>query len=263
MLYRKSLGQNFLTSRDVAQELVGAADIGQNDTVVEVGPGGGMVTQYIVNECKQLIAVEYDERFIKMLKNRFLDDSNFRIIHKDILTFEPDKFNLSQRGYKVIGSLPYNISKKIIKKFLEEKIQPESITVIIQKEVAEDYSADVPKATFLSNYIQIYGRCDFLQVVSKSDFNPQPKVDGAIIRINLTKFPKYNAKKFSKFLKNAFMNPRKKLLNNLSSYFKLEKERLKEIFSSLEIDSNSRASNLEFEVWEKLYQKVLGKNKTT
>jgi 16S rRNA (adenine1518-N6/adenine1519-N6)-dimethyltransferase len=259
--FRKEWGQNFLTSRDWAKKLVGAANITRDDIVLEIGAGAGMVTQYLVEVARKVIAIEIDKRFVKLMKNRFkeeIDNEKLEIKNEDVLKIEVEGCWLKARNYKLVGSLPYNISKKIIKKFLEEERFPSSITVIIQKEVAEDYVAKVPKATFLSNYVKIFGEAEFVDVVPKEVFNPMPKVDGAIIQLKI-KSEKLKVKdwdKFTKFLKSAFLNPRKKLINNLSGIYKLEKSKLAKIFGSIGIEVNARAANLQFEEWLGLYDKL-------
>lgn len=256
---RKELGQNFLTSRDWAKKLVEAADILKDDIVLEIGAGAGMVTQYLVEEAQKVIAVEIDGRFVKLMGNRFKpegEDGKLILVNKDVLKLKAEGHRLKAKGYKLIGSLPYNISKKIIKKFLEEVTSPSDITVIIQKEVAEDYVARPPKATFLSSYVKIFGEAELVEVVPKEVFNPMPKVDGAILRIKNVKCRIKNYRKFSKFLKSAFLNPRKKLINNLSGIYKVEKPKLAKIFEEIGIDVSARASNLEFEDWSELYDRV-------
>lgn len=257
--FKKEFGQNFLTSRKYAKRLVKACNVDINDIVLEVGAGAGMVTQYLVCKAKQVIAIEIDERFTALLENRFKEDveeCNLKIINKDILRLDVNNYDLKIKEYKVIGSLPYNISKRIIKNFLEEDNYPASITVIIQKEVAEDYVAVPPRAKFLSNYVKIFGDAELVEVVPKEVFNPMPKVDGAILKIKVRGSRIEDSKKFIKFLKSAFLNPRKKLVNNLSAIYSTDKKRLLNIFSSLKVDANARASNLELKQWQGIYKNI-------
>ncbi|MBN2015921.1 ribosomal RNA small subunit methyltransferase A [Candidatus Dojkabacteria bacterium] len=253
--FRKEFGQNFLTSRDFAKKLVESACIRKEDLIIEIGPGAGMVTQYLVHEACKVIAIEIDERFVRLLRNRFLDEDHIEIIHDDILKCDVSRSIPKGEGYKVIGSLPYNISKEVIKKFIEVENPPEDITVIIQKEVAEDYAAKFPRATFLSNYASVFCDVEYICTVPKEFFNPEPKVDGAIIRfvIKNEKLGIENRKKFVKFLKSSFLNPRKKLVNNLSGIYKIDKAELLKIFSDLKIGENARASELELDQWMRLH----------
>ncbi|MFC1780277.1 ribosomal RNA small subunit methyltransferase A, partial [Patescibacteria group bacterium] len=164
---------------------------------------------------------------------------------------------LNENEYKVIGSLPYNISKKIIKKFFDEENQPKSINVVIQKEVAEDYCAKPPKAKFLSNYAEIFSSVEFVEVVPKEFFNPEPKVDGAIIRFKIKDSRLKNENQIAKFLKSGFMNPRKKLVNNLSGIYKKEKSELIRLFKKIGVEPNARASNLKLKQWKGLYRAIV------
>ncbi|MDD3647646.1 MAG: 16S rRNA (adenine(1518)-N(6)/adenine(1519)-N(6))-dimethyltransferase RsmA [Candidatus Dojkabacteria bacterium] len=256
---KKELGQNFLTDRNFALKIIDAADLSMNDVAVEVGPGAGVLTQYLANEVGRLIAVEYDERFVHMLKNRFEEEKHVKIIGKDILTLDIKRVLIGVKNYKVIGSLPYNISKRIIQKFLESDFPPASITVLIQKEVALDYCAKVPKASFLSNFIQIFGRAEYIETVPKEVFKPEPKVDGGIMNLRLDKnrFAIHKRNQMKKFLKNGFMNPRKKLVKNLASIYKLQKRSLGDILNRFGLDENVRAGNLTFEQWESLFEQII------
>ncbi|MBU0975581.1 MAG: 16S rRNA (adenine(1518)-N(6)/adenine(1519)-N(6))-dimethyltransferase RsmA [Patescibacteria group bacterium] len=266
--HKKELGQNFLTDRSFALKIIEAADLSKDDVVLEVGPGAGVLTQYLANEVGKLVAVEYDERFVHMLKNRFQDEENVKIMGKDIMTLDVSRELAGVKSYKLIGSLPYNISKLIIRKFLKMEFRPDTITVLIQKEVAEDYCAKVPKGTFLSNYVQIFGSAKYIGTVPKEVFSPMPKVDGGIIKIsNLPakgwpasggKSQTPNISKFIKFLRSAFLNPRKKLIKNLSSIYRIEKSALTKIFKEFHISENARGSNLTFDQWKKLFSRIVG-----
>lgn len=254
---KKQFGQNFLLNHEVAIRFVDTAEIKEDDTVIEIGPGGGMITQYLIGNVKKLIAVEVDKRFVTDLTNSYIDkvkSAKFEIINEDILKIEPEKLGLSNNNYKVIGSLPYNISKNIIKKFLEAEIKPISLTVIIQKEVAFDYSAEPPKATFLSNYAKIFSSVELGRVIPKNMFKPEPKVDGAIVKFDINYDDDIEDKRhFSKFLKSAFLNRRKKLVNNLNSIYKREKDEIRKFYKKLDLEENARASEVTFDQWKKIY----------
>jgi 16S rRNA (adenine1518-N6/adenine1519-N6)-dimethyltransferase len=253
MKLKKEFGQNFLTNREFAQNIVEIADISNTDTVVEVGPGAGIVTEYLYARNCKTIAVEIDFRLVELLRNRFKGVKNVVLVQKDILEFQPEEYGLSNHSYKLVGSLPYNISKKIIRKFLEERYQPKSITVIVQKEVAEDYTKAIPKASFLSNYVQLFGNVIMHDIISKEEFNPVPKVDGEILQIKNIIQPTLVIQNYIHFLKTAFTNPRKKLINNLKGIYHWEKEELEKLFGKIGIAFNVRASNISQSQWEKLF----------
>lgn len=248
---KKQLGQNFLENIVYIDNLVQAAQINKEDTVIEIGPGKGAVTSFLIQEADKVIAIEIDDNLVGYLRNYFKKYDNFNLIHKNILKLNIESLELET--YKLIGSLPYNISKQIIKKFLESQKKPEIMAFIIQNEVALDYAASSPKASFLSNFASLYSEVEYIQKVPKEFFSPIPKVDGAIITFkpyNTTK----NYYKIVKFIKSGFLNQRKKLINNLSAIFHIEKGELKKIFNKLDIDPNARASNLSLDNWNQLYQ---------
>ena len=256
-ILKKRYGQNFLMSREFAKKFVDVAEIKNNDTIIEIGTGLGMITQYLLDTSEKVISIEIDSRFINMLENRFKNEmqkGKLVIINQDFLKLNLKSFNLNK--YKVIGSLPYNISKRIIKILLEYDIKPKDMTFIIQNEVALDYTKKAPKATFLSNYAKIFSDVKLFSIIPKTEFKPMPKVDGAIIKF-IIKESKINIDKpeFVQFLKTSFINPRKKLLNNLSKIYKIGKDKIIEIFNEINIDKNSRAANLEFEQWINLYKR--------
>lgn len=253
---KKEFGQNFLTDRGIAQRFVEYAGIDENDFVLEVGPGAGMVTQYLIRLAKKVVAIEIDARFAALSQTRFCTEPNFQIINEDIMKINVIELGLTTGSYKVIGSLPYNISKQIIKKFIEENNPPSSLTIIIQKEVAEDYVAQIPKATFLSNYVQMFGSAQLLEIISKEKFKPVPKVDGAIMRITLNKDRSPFYREFNSFLKACFITPRKMLSNNLRALTHLDRTHVLKIFKEIGIVETSRPSELDFPTWRKLYEKV-------
>lgn len=253
--FKKEYGQNFLINHRFAIELIDAVDIDNNDIIVEVGPGEGMLTQYYVNEVKHALAVEIDDRFVGSVRKAF-KGTGIQVVNKDILEFDPSKYHLRANGYKLIGSLPYNISKLIISKFLEEDNHPSDMSVLVQKEVGYEYCAEAPNSSFLSNYVQLYSDREFIEVVPKEFFRPEPEVDGAIIKFSNIKRRYDDADKFEKFLKSAFLNPRKKLINNLANVFRIDKDELKKIYKKIGITLNSRAEEIEFENWRELFEAI-------
>lgn len=261
--FKKRFGQNFLINNKYAGNLVKAVHIAESDILLEIGPGHGAVTELLLGRCKKVIVIEIDEDFINFLTSRFqsyISSSQLEIIHKDILVLDISEV-VEKRDYKVIGSLPYNISKKIIKKFFETNHKPSFISFILQKEVAENYTAVPPRATFLSNYAKVFSKATFIKTVPKESFKPRPKVDGGIITFQMQNIQVKNYRKFISFLKSAFMMPRKKLVNNLSGIYRLDKDVLRRGFKKNGIDEDARASVLEFQQWIDLYKFIKSNNK--
>jgi len=252
MQQKKELGQHFLKDRSIAQQIVESSRVGKEDTVLEIGGGAGILTQYLAMKAKRVIVVEVDPRFARLLTVRFKEEKHIEIVEDNILNFSPKQYQLEKAKYLLIGSLPYNISKQIIKKFLEEDIPPAHLTVVVQKEVAFDYLAKPPKASFLSNYLHIWGEATSGQVIPKEEFQPVPKVDGAVLHIKMHFKQIPHAHQYARFLKSAFLNPRKKLINNLAGN-KVSKEELRKQFTTYGIRLDARASMLTFKQWQQLF----------
>lgn len=254
--FKKQFGQNFLKNKSAAKKLVDSLDLTKEDVVIEIGPGHGAVTELILPKVKKLIAIEIDEELIGHLKYKFKKYESFELINKDVLKIENEELGMKKKEYKVIGSLPYNISKPIIKKFLTEEPKPSTMSFIIQKEVAEDYAADAPRATFLSNFAKVYSEAEYIETVKASDFHPMPKVDGGIVKFRINNERMVKDGELVKFIKIGFSSPRKILMNNLSNLPDLSKEELATIFTDLKINPKARAAELPFETWVTLFNKL-------
>lgn len=247
----KKFGQNFLIDREVLFNLVAAAELSDEDTVIEVGPGIGTVTKDLAINAKTVYTFEIDENKLPILEETLKENTNTVVICNDFLQLDLNEFleKTSIKNYKFVSSLPYNISKRILQVMLETENKPDIISVLIQKEVAEKY---VPgkNRTFLSNYLELLGEGKIIMTFSPNSFFPEPKVDSAILQI----IPKKDAKldkDLIKFIKNGFRNPRKKLLNVLVSIYR-DKD-WKKAFKDLVIQENARAENLTLENWNLLF----------
>ena len=187
MKAKKSLGQNFLINPKIAERIAFEADISKKDTVLEIGPGTGNLTKYLLTRAKKVIAVEKDDNLIKELTKKFkkeIEEKKLVLINDDILKFNIQKIDCKFFGnYKIIANIPYNITGAILKKFLSEKNKPESMTLMIQKEVAERIMARDGKESLLSISVKAYGEPKILFKVSRGNFYPSPKVDSAVITI--------------------------------------------------------------------------------
>jgi 16S rRNA (adenine1518-N6/adenine1519-N6)-dimethyltransferase len=257
--FKKNYGQNFLKSTRFASLLVGPLKLTPEDIVLEVGPGDGMVTNLLLNTGAQVVAVEIDYDLLPNLIRRFADNPKFLLLHEDILTLDIQSVikKLNPKGnFYVTGSLPYNISKKIIKQFIdynisgvEEKVK--AMSFIVQEEVAKNYVALPPKASFLSNYARVFTDVRKKESIPAIQFFPKPQVNGAIIVFTF-KDSIENPLELVKFIKVGFSNPRKFLMKSLSNTKKWEKETLEAAFKNAEINENARAAELAPEQWVKL-----------
>lgn len=262
--FKKSLGQNFFKNNKFPNKLADTLDLQENDLVLEVGPGDGSVTKVILEKSIPVVAVEYDYDLLSKLLRRFQENKLFTLHHQDFLLFNLEEFINTYPGksIKVVGSLPYNISKKIIRKLLlfdrnrrkNGQVGFEKLSFIIQDEVAKTYVSAPPKASFLSNFIHLFGRIRKLESISETQFTPRPKVKGAILTIiPELLYADLDFDEFLKFLKIGFITPRKKLTKNLISSNKYSREKIEDAFAKLEIDTNIRPAQLDYTQWVKAF----------
>ncbi len=252
----KSLGQNFLIDENVVENIVNSANITSEDLVIEIGPGLGTLTKELLKKAGKVICVELDTKMIKILKDRF---ENLEIINNDILKVDLNSIinenlkNLSCKHAKIVANLPYYITTPIIMKLLEDKLNIESITVMIQKEVADRLIA-IPgdKLSGAITYsIYYYAVAESIMEVPNNSFLPEPEVTSKVIKLNLRKAPPIKVKDeelMFKIIKLAFMQRRKTLLNSLSNGNIFEsKEQISNMLNELNIDKNIRGEALTIE----------------
>lgn len=258
----KKLGQNFLINDDVIEKIISSANIEQNDTIIEIGPGLGTLTKRLLEKAGKVIAIEIDSKMINILNDRFEQYDNFVLINQDVLKTDLNKlisqYKNSFEKVKIVANLPYYITTPIIMKLLEEKLDIESITVMIQKEVAQRITADPGDKlsgaiTYSVNY---YAIPEKIIVVERDSFIPAPEVDSEVIKLYIRNIPAVNVineKMFFNIIKASFMQRRKTLLNSLANFgITKDKEKLKEILIKAEIDENIRGERLTIEQFAKL-----------
>lgn len=268
----KSLGQNFLINSEVVESIVNSSEISEDDMVIEIGPGLGTLTKYLLEKAGKVLCIELDTRMIKILEDRFNVYENFEVINQDVL-----KVNLNEiikenkkdgkiKNVKVVANLPYYITTPIIMKLLEDKLDIKSITVMIQKEVA-DRLIEVPggKDTGAITYsVYYYCESEKIMVVPNSSFIPEPEVTSEVIKMTLREEPAVkieNTKVMFMIIKSAFMQRRKTLLNALTNtkVFLSKNEGL-EILKKLNLDENVRAENLTIEDFANIAKSILEKS---
>ena len=250
---KKSLGQNFLTNGSIAQRIVASANLSENDNILEIGPGKGILTEYLAISSAHALAIEIDQRLIEPLQKQF---KNIEIINEDILKIDLPKLiegNNFQK-YKVVANLPYYITSKILRLFLETKYPPAEMILMVQKEVGERIVALDGKESILSISVKFYADPKILFEVGKENFDPVPKVDSAVIRITRkNKIPDIDIKKLFTLVRAGFSAKRKMLINNLANLGHPRAE-LSEILKKAGIEPTVRAEKLKVEDWAKLYQ---------
>lgn len=256
----KSLGQNFLIDEKALTDIVAAAELSEDDTAVEVGPGMGVLTFALADRCRKVVAIEKDRKMSKYLRGeiakKYGDKGNIEIVNDDILKVNLPEF-LSARGigeYKIVANIPYYITSPIIRLFLETPVPPREMVLLVQKEVAERICAKPGDMSILSLSVLLYGNPEIVRLVGKDSFYPAPKVDSAVLRIRNIgkKYPEADYKEIFRLIKIGFSAKRKKLVNNLSSGLKLPKEEVFAKLSSVGVSPDVRAEDLGAEDWIKL-----------
>ena len=245
--FSKSLGQNFLIDKNFVDKIVDGADIsGKN--IIEVGPGIGTISYEMAKTCKKLVLIEVDETLIPILEENMSDFRNVTIINQDILKTDlkeiQDKY-FDGESFEFVSNLPYYITTPIIEKIFEEDLDCKSMTIMVQKEVADRMLATEKDKDYssLSVFVKYYSDAKLLTKVPKSVFMPQPKIDSAVLRLDLRIYDEdVNKEKLFALVRAGFLKRRKTILNSLSAV--AEKEDLKKVFEKTGLKENLRAENL-------------------
>lgn len=280
-----SYGQNFLIDDLVLQDIVDAAQVTSADAVLEIGPGIGNLTKLLCERAGFVLSIEKDPKFFPILHAIKKDyPKNFRFEIADALEFNFQQtliargsqtvaadihadLRVDQRkgsasgfaSYKVVANIPYYITGKILKMLMTAPFKPSSIIVLTQKEVAQNIIARPGKLSVLPISVQLYGEPKIIQTVLAKSFYPAPKVDSAIVRIDLYEKNKYeitDEKRFFKILKACFSGKRKQIHNTLVNNLHLDKNQVAELLSSLKIKPEARPQELSIEQWIELSEKI-------
>ena len=260
----KNLGQNFLVDEQAIKDIVDGASIKCDDLVIEIGPGLGTLTSFLLEKAKKVICIELDKKMIKILNDRFIAYNNIELINADVLRIDlkeiikQEKEKNEIKNVKIVANLPYYITTPIIMKLIEDKLDIDSITVMIQKEVAERL-IEIPsgKNTGAITYT-IYYYCEGKKIrdVENTSFIPMPEVTSQVISLNLRKEPFVkvdNEKVFFNMIKSGFLQRRKTLLNALiNSGVFLNKEEGIVMLRQVGLNENIRAENLRIEDYANL-----------
>lgn len=243
---RKSLGQHFLMHPQIASRIADAAALVPNATVFEVGPGTGILTKELIKRAKNVIAVEADSKLVEKLRRDFANeiaDGRLELIHGDIRTF--DLATLPQK-YALVANIPYYLTGELFRKFLEAENQPLSMTLLVQKEVAERIARS-KKESVLSLSVKAYGEPEYEFTVPRGAFRPPPKVDSAVLSIRNISRSRFSSleheKRFFTLIHAGFAHKRKVLAGNLKGLVSIEELR------DADIPEDTRAEDVPLEVW--------------
>lgn len=253
---RKRLGQNFLTDPVALERIVMAADLSTGDVVLEVGAGVGTLTRPLARQAKRVIALELDDDLVEILREQTADLPNVEILHGDVLRFSPSGF--SRRGYKVVGNLPYYITSAVLRHFLEGEPRPRLMVVTVQREVAERIVARPGEMSLLAVSVQFYGQPRVVARIPAGAFYPPPKVDSAVVRIDVCDKPiplpgkEVDEAIFFRVVRAGFSQKRKTLRNALSAGLGLSPAVVGETLERAGVDPRRRAETLSLREWARV-----------
>jgi 16S rRNA (adenine1518-N6/adenine1519-N6)-dimethyltransferase len=244
----KRIGQNFMINQEIVDEIIEKANLSKEDVVLEIGPGLGSLTKELINYAGKVIAVELDQNMINILNDRFTGYENLKIIQNDILKVDLKDILKSDKKIKVIANLPYYITTPIIMKLLEDRLNIDSIIVMVQKEVGERICAKPGSKEYgaITVSVNYYSNTKIIINVPKENFLPEPEVDSCVIKLDVLEKPSVfvnNEKLFFDIIKTGFSQRRKTILNSLSNgYF--SKEEISKVLKTLNVNEKLRAENL-------------------
>ncbi len=259
---KKSLGQNFLMHAQTAERIVGAAQLPEGAAVLEVGPGTGMLTRALLaqpeKKIEKVIAVEADDALAPTLEEGFAEEiqkGRLEIIHGDIRAFDPA--TLSQ-PYHVVANIPYYITGEIVRAFLTAPHKPASMTLLVQKEVAERIARNKGKESLLSLSVKAFGEPSYCFTVPRGAFRPAPSVDSAVLSIRAIRQDAFSSPDaemhFFSVLRAGFAHKRKRLAKNLEAV--APKERIAAAFGTLGLSPDTRPEDVAIDVWRTLAQQL-------
>ncbi len=259
MRAKKSLGQNFLRDDAVIKRIVDTLDIEHSETVVEIGPGQGALTEKLVATGAEVIAIEIDGELVQRLRTQFVNDKNFSVIESDVLTVDfaallssnPQSAIRNPQSIKLVGNLPYYISTAILQKLAGERVRFSTIVLMLQREVAKRITATPGNSErgFLTVIVEAAFEVAHIFDVPPTAFSPQPKVWSSVISLTPKPFSNADDVRFKDLISASFAQKRKTILNNLKQI----RSDAATILSAAAIDNKRRAETLTLEEWSRLY----------
>lgn len=258
--FSKSLGQNFLIDESVLTDIVEGAEVNSEDLVIEIGPGVGSLTAKLLCKAKKVVSIELDNDLIPILETELGGESNFTLIHNDALKVDFNEIIGEEKSVKLVANLPYYVTTPIIARLLKEDYKFKSLTIMIQKEVAERIDAEPNCKEYgaLSLMVQYYCNTKIIRRVSPSCFIPRPKVDSIVIRLDKLSQPRVNVKDeklMFDIIRNSF-NMRRKTLWNGVKFLGISKESLENAFEKAGIDPKRRGETLTLEEFARLSDEI-------
>lgn len=263
--HRARLGQNFLADRRVARRIIQAAGVDPDDQILEIGPGRGALTGYLADRADRVVAVELDADLADDLRAKLADRPNVAVIDGDALAFNPRPHFADDRPYKIVANLPYYAATPIIRRCVAFVPRPDSLTVMVQREVAESLAAAPGRMTFLTVAVRLYADARVLFAVPPRAFRPAPKVASAVVRIApraAPAVPPDAADDFLDFAAAGFRAPRKRIRNSLKHGLNIPAADIDALLKSAGIDPARRPADLGMPEWTTLYAAWRARNQT-
>lgn len=254
---KKSLGQSFLYDDNILARIVEAAAVTERDSVLEVGPGIGGLTQHLARAGGRLVAIELDQRFIPILKSELAGYTNVTVVHGDILEHDPAGW-FGDDDYKVVANVPYYITGAILRHLLSGRGRPTLMVLTVQKEVAERITAPPGEMSLLAVSVRFYGKAEQLDTIKAGSFWPRPDVDSAILRIDLSEgplLPLAEEDAFFRIVRAAFAQKRKQLQKNLRS-LGYKRKVIMGLLKEAGVDGRRRAETLSMAEWQAVYRQL-------
>lgn len=268
----RGMGQNFLVDRDALETIVSAAELTPDDTALEVGPGLGVLTWELVRRAGRVVAVELDLRLAERLREEFAAQPNLTIVQSDALRVTPGDLLAAAAGsgeglpspvaYKVVANLPYAITSPVLRHFLEAERKPSTITVLVQREVAERIAAGPGDLSVLAHAVQLYAAPEVVALVPPESFVPAPAVESAVLRLRVRERPAVDVpdpEALMRLVKAGFLHARKQLGNALpgglaAMGMRAEKARVLAALAAAGVDPTRRAETVTIQEWADVYR---------
>ncbi len=263
---QKKWGQNFLTDARILESIADAAELGPADSVLEIGPGLGHLTRVLARRARRVVAVEIDRALAAKLTADFADTPSVKIIHGDILQWEP--IELLEAGhdpasatppFKIVANLPYYITSAILRHVLETAHPPRIVVVMVQREVAQRMIAKPPLMSLLAVSVQFFAQARIVRTISAGAFYPRPKVDSAVVRLDVLDPPRQPAaetKRFFEIVHAGFGGRRKQLRNSLARGLAIDPDAAARALGRAQIDPTRRAETLTLDEWSTLQREL-------
>ena len=255
--FLKKYGQNFLSDKNLLRAIVDDARVSSSDVVLEIGPGAGALTEPLLDKAGKVVSVEIDDRLLPELTERFKDRDNFTLVHSDIMKLKDSEIeSLVGRDFKVVANIPYYISTQLIMRFLESDLKAKSVTVMVQKEVAERLTANPGDKEYgvISVAVALWGRAKITRHVGRQMFFPVPDVDSAVVTVETDENKTCEIAGVMKLVRTAFSMRRKTLRNNLLAGYGITGDKFDTAIRELGYDTAVRGERLSPNDFIKLYE---------